>query len=172
MLMIIFLSITYYNFFFSKTFINKIIFFFLFYLFTVFFFFCLKKNIFAFLLLLINASALLILLIFILISVDIKEKPILKNKILIKFKNSFYIKIIFFLKFLYCFHYFKWSYSIFLKKNLYSLININSNLLFSLSDLQELGFLMYNFFFLWVILLSIFLTFLLIICLNLILKRK
>jgi hypothetical protein len=43
--------------------------------------------------------------------------------------------------------------------------------LFSLSDLQELGYTMYYFFFFWTILLAIFLTFLLIISLNLLVKK-
>ena len=53
----------------------------------------------------------------------------------------------------------------------YTLIDNNSSLVFSLNDLQKLGYLMYYYFFIWTLILSTFLTLLLVICLNLIIKN-
>lgn len=93
-----------------------------------------KKNIFGFLLLLVNASALLIFIIFIILSINLKTKIQTKNIL-------FYI---FYLKFV-TLHL---TTDVFNKElTYYSLVDLNSNLAFSTTDLHKLGFLLYYYFF-------------------------
>lgn len=135
--MLIMLSLIYIFFFFSRTLLSKIIFFFLFYVTTSFFFLYLNKNIFGFLLLLINASALLIFIIFILLSINLK----------IKTKPKKYFLYFLLIKFTVVGHNtFKNSICLGFNKY-YTLIDNNSSLVFSLNDLQKLGYLMYYYFF-------------------------
>jgi len=137
--MILILSLIYISFYFSSNLLNKIKFFFLFYFFTILFFFFINKNIFSFLLLLVNASALLIFIIFILLSVNLKLHKFLKIPSIFLF---WYLKFTY-LYFHYVF-YFKLEYS---SENFFSTVDMGCNIIYSLSDLQKLGYLMYFFYF-------------------------
>lgn len=158
--MFFFLILFYFIFFFSKNLFYKLIYFLIFYLIFILFFLFIKKDIFAFFLILLNASAILIFFTFLIISVNFKTKRVLKKNIIF----FILLKIIFlFLNLKQLFFLFVFKY--------FPLIDLNSNLLFSINDLQKLGFMMYYHYCFWTFLISIFLTFFLIICLNILLKN-
>ena len=100
-------------------------------------------------------------LIFILIAINLKNK--------IKPKKYFFF-IIYIKFFIFLDSFFSNNLQFNYNNYFYSVIDINSNYIFSFNNLQNLGYLMYYYYFFWTILLAIFLTFLLIICLNLIIK--
>ena len=134
--MFFFLSIVYVFFFFSKNLFYKLIFFLIFYITSILFFLIIKKDIFGFFLMLLNASALIIFFTFLVLSInfksDNKPKKIFVFLILLKL---FFILVTFKQKiFIFSLQYFP-------------LIDLNSNLIFSVNDLQKIGFLMYYYFF-------------------------
>ena len=134
--MFFFLSIVYVFFFFSKNLFYKLIFFLIFYITSILFFLIIKKDIFGFFLMLLNASALIIFFTFLVLSINFKaENKPKKNFIFLILLKLFFILITLKQKvFMFYLQYFP-------------LIDLNSNLIFSINDLQKIGFLMYYYFF-------------------------